>query len=113
MNLSRCYRFLILVLAPFLTLWTLPVAADELPKFSDQEVNDFVSDYAKLVTNYIQAYKAAKGNPSAFEQLKTQVTQLQDEVAKVAEKLRSKPEEVPRYEQFIATYTQKMIDATK
>jgi hypothetical protein len=101
-------------LALFLLLLALAVSAEDLPKFSDAEVNQFVSQYADLVTKYIQAYQAAKaGNPSAFDQLKTQVKQLQDEVAKVAEKLRSKPEEVPRYEQFIATYTEKMIDATK
>lgn len=101
-------------MALFLLLLAIPVTADELPKFSDKEVNDFVGHYAKLVEDYTKAYKAAKdGNPSAFEQLKTQVKQLQDEVDKVAEKLRSKPDEVPRYEQFIATYTQKMIDATK
>jgi hypothetical protein len=104
--------------APALALVLLPLAprvqADELPKFSDAEVNQFVTQYADFVTKYIQAYQAAKaGNPSAFDQLKAQVKQLQDEVAKVAEKLRSKPEEVQRYEQFITTYTEKMIDATK
>jgi septal ring factor EnvC (AmiA/AmiB activator) len=104
--------------APALALLLLPLAprlqADELPKFSDAEVNQFVSQYADFVTKYIQAYQAAKaGNPSAFDQLKTQVKQLQDEVAKVAEELRSKPEEVQRYEQFITAYTEKMIDATK
>lgn len=77
-------------------------------------MNEFVSQYADFVTKYIQAYQAAKaGNPSAFNQLKTQVKQLQDEVAEVAEKLQSKPEEVQRYEQFITTYTEKMIDGTK
>ena len=97
-----------------LELSTLRTKADELPKFSDAEVNQFVSQYADLVTKYIQAYQAAKaGNPSAFDQLKTQVKQLQDEVAKVAEKLKTKPEEAQRYEQFIANYTEKMIDATK
>jgi flagellar biosynthesis chaperone FliJ len=95
-------------------LSTLRAKADELPKFSDAEVNQFVSQYADLVAKYIQAYQAAKaGNPSAFDQLKTQVKQLQDEVANVAEKLKTKPEEAHRYEQFIADYTEKMIDATK
>jgi hypothetical protein len=105
--LAAAFALLLLPLAPRLQ-------ADELPKFGDAEVNQFVSQYADFVTKYIQAYQAAKaGNPSAFDQLKTQVKQLQDEVAKVAEKLRSKPEEVQRYEQFITTYTEKMIDATK
>lgn len=109
-------RFRIGTLAVALLILFLPrsVWADELPKFSDTEVNQFVSQYADLVTKYIQAYQAAKaGNPSAFDQLKNQVQQLQDEVAKVAEKLRSKPEEAQRYEQFIADYTEKMVDATK
>jgi hypothetical protein len=97
-----------------LPLSTLRTQADELPKFSDAEVNQFVSQYADLVTKYIQAYQAAKaGNPSAFDQLKTAVKQLEDEVAKVAEKLKARPEEAQRYEQFIANYTEKMIDATK
>jgi hypothetical protein len=97
-----------------LALSALPTNADELPKFSDAEVNQFVSQYSDFVTKYIQAYQAAKtGNPAAFEQLKTQVQQLQDEVAKVAEKLKAKPEEAQRYEQFIANYTEKMIDASK
>jgi uncharacterized protein (DUF3084 family) len=97
-----------------LALSTLPTKADELPKFSDAEVNQFVSQYAEFVTKYIQAYQAAKaGNAAAFDQLKTQVQQLQDEVAKVAEKLKTKPEEAERYEQFIASYTEKMIDASK
>lgn len=90
------------------------VWADELPKFTDAEVNSFVSDYAAFVTKYIQAYQAAKaGNQAQFAQLKTQVKQLQDQVTKVADKLRSKPDEAQRYEQFIADYTEKMIDATK
>lgn len=77
-------------------------------------MNEFVSLYADFVKKYIEAYNAAKtGNPAAFNQLKTQVKQLQDKVAEVAEKLQSKPEEVQRYEQFITTYTEKMIDGTK
>lgn len=105
-------------LAPALALLLWPIAArvqaDELPKFSDAKVNEFVSQYADFVTKYIQAYQAAKaGNPSAFNQLKTQVKQLQDEVAEVKKELESKPEEVQRYELFITTYTEKMIDGTK
>jgi predicted PurR-regulated permease PerM len=115
-TLSLSIRCAILFIASILALQlsTLRAKADELPKFSDAEVNQFVSQYADLVTKYIQAYQAAKaGNPSAFDQLKTQVKQLQDEVSNVAEKLKTKPEEAQRYEQFIANYTEKMIDATK
>ena len=97
-----------------LELSTLRTQADELPKFTDAEVNQFVSQFADLVTKYIQAYQAAKaGNPAAFDQLKTQVKQLEDEVPKVSEKLKARPEEAQKYEQFIANYTEKMIDATK
>lgn len=107
-----------LFLAPALALLLWPIAprvqADELPQFSDDEVNKFVSKYADFVTKYIDAYQAAKkaGNPSALNQLQGQVKVLQDGVAKVDEKLKSKPEEVQRFEQFITTYTEKMIDAT-
>ena len=115
-KLGLSIRCCIVLIASILTLAlsTLPTKADELPKFSDAEVNQFVSQYADFVAKYIQAYQAAKtGNPAAFEQLKTHVQQLQDEVAKVAEKLKAKPEEAQRYEQFIANYTEKMIDASK
>jgi hypothetical protein len=115
-RLSLSIRCDIVLIASILllALSTLPIKADELPKFSDAEVNQFVSQYADFVAKYIQAYQAAKaGNPAAFDQLKTQVQQLQDDVAKVAEKLKAKPEEAQRYEQFIATYTEKMIDASK
>ena len=108
--------FSIGTLAAALLVVLLPKSAwaDELPKFNDAEVNSFVSDYAAFVTKYIQAYQAAKaGNQSQFAQLKTQVKQLQDQVTKVAEILRSKPDDAQRYEQFIADYTEKMIDATK
>ncbi|HYZ72746.1 MAG TPA: hypothetical protein VE641_06675 [Chthoniobacterales bacterium] len=108
----RCGIVLIALIS--LALSTLPTKADELPKFSDAEVNQFVSQYSEFVTKYIQAYQAAKaGNPAAFDQLKTQVQQLQGEVPKVAEKLKAKPEEAQRYEQFIANYTEKIIDASK
>src|SRR5258708_14768676 len=85
-------RFSIGTLAAALLVVLFPksVGADELPKFSDAEVNQFVSQYADLVTKYIQAYQAAKaGNLSQLTQVKTQVKQLQDQVTKVAEKLRS------------------------
>ena len=114
--LSLSIRCGIVLIAWFLTLALsiFPTKADELPKFSDAEVNQFVRQYADFVTKYIQAYQAAKaGNPSAFDQLKTQVKQLQDEVTKVADKLKAKPEEAQRYEQFIANYTEKMVDAAK
>ena len=114
MKLSN--RWSLITFASTLLLWVFPVwaPADELPKFSDSEVNSFVSDYAAFVTRYIQAYQAAKaGDLSQFAQVKTQVKPLQDQVTKVAEKLRSKPDEAQRYEQFIADYTEKMIDVTK
>ncbi|MBV8101508.1 MAG: hypothetical protein JOZ31_20380 [Verrucomicrobia bacterium] len=112
-KISFSIRCGIVLIASILTLALslFPAKADELPKFSDAEVTQFVSKYADFVTNYIKAYQA--GNPAAFDQLKTQVQQLQDEVAKVADKLKENPEEAQRYQQFIATYTEKMIDASK
>jgi uncharacterized coiled-coil DUF342 family protein len=111
---SMGYRFFAPLSALLLSLLPLQARADELPKFSDQDVTNFVKSYAEFVTKYIQAYQSAKtGNKSAFDEVKTKVVELQGKVASVAEKLKSKPEEVQRYEEFIATYTEKMIDATK
>src|SRR5260370_17448442 len=101
-------RFSIGSLAAVLLVVLFPksVWADELPKFSDAEVNQFVSQYADLVTKYIQAYQAAKaGNLSQFTQVKAQVKQLQDQVTKLADKFRSKQEETQPHEQFISYYT--------
>lgn len=112
--LTRFCIGMLVAAALLVVLFPKSVWADELPTFSDAEVNQFVSQYAAFVTKYTQAYQAAKaGNQSQFAQLKTQVKQLQDQVTKVAEKLRSKPDEAQRYEQFIADYTEKIIDATK
>ena len=36
------------------------VLADDLPSFSEPEVNTFVKSYAQFVDDYIEAYKAAK-----------------------------------------------------
>jgi peptidoglycan hydrolase CwlO-like protein len=114
MKFSTCYHVVALVPAALLWLLPLRVQADDLPKFSDSEVNNFVNQYADFVGKYIEAYKAAKtGNASAFDQLKTQVQPLQNKVSTVADKLKSNPAEVQKYEEFIATYTEKMIDATK
>src|SRR5260370_17669605 len=100
-------RFSIGSLAAVLLVVLFPksVWADELPKFSDAEVNQFVSQYADLVTKYIQAYQAAKaGNLSQLTQVKTHVKQLQDQVTKVADKLRPKPQKTQRYDQFTSYY---------
>jgi peptidoglycan hydrolase CwlO-like protein len=114
MKLSNRWGSVTLAAALSLSLFPVRAPADELPKFSDPEVNTFVSDYAAFVTKYIQAYQAAQtGNLSQFAQVKTQVKQLQDQVTKVADKLLSKPDEAQRYEQFITEYTEKMVDATK
>ena len=107
-------RFAGLLSAAVLLLLPIRVQADDLPKFSDADVNQFVSQYAEFANNYAQAYQAAKkGNTSALDQLKTQVQQLEDKVSKVAEKLKLNPAEVQKYERFITMYTEKMIDATK
>jgi len=90
------------------------VQAGELPVFTDPEVNSFVQAYAQFVDEYVQACQAAKtGDTARFIQLQKEVDSLEKQVGQLTEKLKSRPDEARKYEQVIAGYTQKMIDASK
>ena len=126
MNFS--IRLGVIAFASVLSLWLLPmsvradevskIADEEASKFSDKEVRDFVSAYVNLVYAYRAAYRKATNNdpnpndPKTLADLKGQVEALQSQVTKVGEKLQSKPAEAERFEQFVADYTQKMIEVT-
>lgn len=89
-------------------------ARDQADEFSDHEVNSFVHHYARFVDEYVQACQAAKtGDTTRFVELQKQVEQLENQVASVTVKLKAHPDEIRRYEEVIAGYTQRMIDATK
>jgi polyhydroxyalkanoate synthesis regulator phasin len=128
MNFS--IRLGVIAFASVLSLWLLPmsvradeasktanevskIAEEEASKFSDDKVREFVKGYVELVYAYRDAYGKATKDPNDLAQLKGKVEALKNQVTTVGEKLQSKPAEAERFEQFVADYTQKMIDATK
>ena len=128
MNFS--IRLGVIAFASVLSLWLLPmsvradeasktanevskIAEEEASKFSDDKVREFVKGYVELVYAYRDAYGKATKDPNDLAQLKGKVEALKTQVTTVGEKLQSKPAEAERFEQFVADYTQKMIDATK
>jgi len=54
------------------------VLADDLPSFSEPEVNTFVKSYAQFVDDYLVAFKAAKsGDASKVQALQAKAPELQ------------------------------------
>jgi hypothetical protein len=86
--------------------------ADDLPAFSDPDVNSFVKTYAQFVDDYIDALKAAKsGDNSKLANVQTKAGELQTQASQAAGKL--KPDESDKFQKFVAACSQKIVDATK
>jgi len=86
--------------------------ADDLPTFSDPDVNTFVKTYAQFVDDYITAIKAAKtGDNSKLADVQTKAGKLQSQATQAAGKL--KPDESDKFQKFVATCSQKITDAAK
>jgi hypothetical protein len=86
--------------------------AEDVPKFSDPIVNTFVADYSKFVDDYAVAYKASKaGDQSKLQALQTKSQELQSEAATVASKV--KPEEAQKFQAYISSVMQKLLDIPK
>ena len=80
---------------------------DDLPTFSDPEVNTFVKSYAQFVDDYVVAYKAMKaGDNSKLQALQAQAPQLQSEAAQLVGKV--KPDETDKFKEFITSCLQKI-----
>jgi hypothetical protein len=85
---------------------------DDIPTFSDQEVNTFVKAYSQFVDDYLEAYKAVKaGDNSKITALQAKLPELQSEAAQVAGKV--KADEATKFQTFVTACAQKMVDATK
>src|SRR4051794_37621521 len=66
--------------------------AEDVPTFSDPDVNTFVKSYAQFVDDYIIALKAAKvGDNSKLADVQTKAGELQGQASQAAGKL--KPDE--------------------
>ena len=85
---------------------------DDLPTFSEPEVNAFVKTYAQFVIDYLDAYKAMKaGDNSKITALQAKLPELQKEAGEVAGKV--KPDEAQKFQTFATGCAQKIIDAMK
>jgi hypothetical protein len=109
------FRVCTLVLAAALSFFALvtQARADDTPTFADPGVTKWAQDYAKFVSDYIDAYKAYKsnGDASKFAALQQRSSDLQTQTQQELTKL--KPDEQQKFTQFIATCSQKLTDALK
>jgi hypothetical protein len=86
--------------------------ADDIPTFTQPEVNTFVKSYAQFADDYAAAYKAIKaGDSSKLQELQSKSAELQAEAIKMLGKL--KPEEAEKFTAFITGCTQKISAAVQ
>src|SRR5215469_9230937 len=104
--------FVILTLVVTASFMTDRALGDEIPTFSDADVNTLVKTYAQFVDDYVEACKAVKaGDNSKIEALQAKAPQLQAQAAQIAGKV--KPDEAAKFQAFVATCSQKVVDAMK
>src|SRR5271166_2311036 len=83
--------------------------ADDIPTFSDPDVNTFVKSYAQFVMDYVEAYNAAKtGDNSKLQALQSKSRELQAQAAQIPGKI--KPDEAERFSNFIGRCSEKISD---
>jgi hypothetical protein len=114
MTLIRSLRMAALTLAAVFSVFafTARVFADDLPTFSDPDVNTFVKTYAQFVDDYVTALKAAKtGDNSKLAGVQTKATELQTQATNAAGKL--KADESDKFQKFVATCAQKIVAASQ
>jgi hypothetical protein len=85
---------------------------DDIPTFSDPDVNTFVKAYSQFCDDYLEAYKAVKaGDNTKITALQAKLPELQSQAAAVAGKV--KPDETTKFQTFVTACAQKLVDATK
>jgi hypothetical protein len=86
--------------------------ADDIPAFSEPEVNTFVKTYGEFVGEYVVAYKAMKaGDNSKMRALRSKSVELEAEAAKLSGKL--KANETDRFNAFVSSCAQKISAAAQ
>jgi hypothetical protein len=86
--------------------------ADDVPTFSNPDVNAFVKSYAQFVIDYVDAYRAAKtGDSSKLQALQPRTRELQAQVAEIPGKI--KPDEAEKFSIFIDQCSEKISAVTK
>ena len=107
MTMRLFLKTLCLCLALSLTVPALPVRADDPPKFSAPEVNDFIKKFNGLVDAYAQAIKDK--DEAKKKALDGQAKELEGMSGTVEAKI--KPEEAEAFGKYMAAQTQKLLDA--
>ena len=83
------------------------ILAEDIPTFSEPEVNTFVKTYSEFADEYVVAYKAMKaGDNSKIQALQSKSAELETEAAKLSGKL--KPNETDRFNAFVSSCAQKV-----
>lgn len=86
--------------------------AEDVPTFSEPEVNTFVKSYAQFADDYVVASNAMKaGDSSKLQALQAKATELQKQTVGITDKL--KPEETSKFAAFITICGEKVMAATK
>ena len=93
--------------ALFVSIAADRILAEDIPTFSEREVNTFVKTYSEFADEYVVAYKAMKaGDNSKIQALQSKSTELETEAAKLSGKL--KPNETDRFNAFVSSCAQKI-----
>ena len=98
---------LCLCLALSFVTFALPTRADDPPKFSAPEVNDFVKKFGDLVDAYVKAVKAKdEGKKAELDAKGKELDGLSNTVES-----RIKPEEMEAFGKYMTAQSQKLMDA--
>ena len=93
----------------FLVAVAIPARADDPPKFSAPEVNDFIKKFNDLVDAYVKAVKAK--DEGQMKELDAKSKELDTLSSTVEAKI--KPEEMEAFGKYMTTQTQKLMDAAQ
>jgi biopolymer transport protein ExbD len=86
--------------------------SDDIPQFSDADVNAFIKTYAQFTSDYVEACKAVKaGDSSKMAALQSKAPKLQAQASQMVGKV--KADEASRFQTFISACAQKIVDAMK
>src|ERR1700740_1908770 len=104
--------FVILTLVAVGSFVSSRALGDDIPQFSDPDVNAFVKTYAQFTTDYVEACKAVKeGDNSKMSALQPKTRQIQSQAAQMGGQ--EKADEAPKFQAFVSACTQKIVDAMK
>jgi hypothetical protein len=104
--------FVILTLVVTGSFMASRALGDDIPQFSDPDVNAFVKTYAQFTSDYIEACKAVKaGDNSKMTALQSKASEIQGQAAQMAGKV--KADEASKFQAFVADCAGKIVAAMK